>query len=81
MICYNCTWCCLTGTKKSPGKPLNLSMDISSPKHKTDIQRFKTEVEELRKENDNLKNQLEVSSLHYHIYRTCRLDHIYVIIC
>ncbi|XP_030832420.1 ankycorbin [Strongylocentrotus purpuratus] len=49
----------LPGTKKSPGKPLNLSMDINSPKHKSDTQRFKAEVEELRKENDNLKNQLE----------------------
>ncbi|XP_041465699.1 ankycorbin-like isoform X2 [Lytechinus variegatus] len=49
----------LPGTKKTPRTPLNLSLDLNSSKQKSDVQLLKTEIEELRKENENLKNQLE----------------------
>lgn len=53
----------LPGTNKTPTKPIKLSMDINSSQHKSDTQRLRAEVEALRKENDNLRNQKQSGNI------------------
>ena len=60
---------CNPGTKKTPTKPVKLSMDISSSKRKSELERLRSEVDELRKENENLRNQQEVE---IQIYNSCQ---------
>ncbi|XP_072167134.1 uncharacterized protein [Diadema setosum] len=49
----------LPGVKKNPPKPVKPSMNITSSRDKADIDQVKMEVETLRRENEDLKNQLE----------------------